>query len=150
MALSMNVKIEGMDAIQASLKRFPEVGRKNYAKASLDSAALLASAVRGSQRTPVDTGFMINKIGYQRVGAMGAMMYVGTRYAVVVHQGIANDIQLPDGGRNVFIPGVGWRHLTVIKARPARPFVDWALQDGAQARIDAIWGKALSDTLATA
>lgn len=146
MPFNVEVKIEGLDALLAEIKKKPSLNQRHLRDAIYDCAGILATGIRGSQRTPVATGFMVNKTGYQRVGNMGAVTYVAAGYAVVVHQGIPNDVQLPEPV-NVFIPGVGWRRISVIKARAAKPFIDWALQDGAQQRMDARMGKALEDTL---
>lgn len=143
MPFSVDVKIENMAEIQRAIKQHPERARKVFSKALYDSAGTLANAIKGSQLTPVDTGNMINKTGFRRLGDWSSMTFVATTYAAVVHQGIDSDIQLPKA-INIFLPGVGWRRITKIKARPARPFVDWALRDGAQAKIDAIMSKALA------
>lgn len=143
MPLNVDVEIRNLDAIKKAIDLYPERARKIFSNALYDCAKTLANAVRNSQKTPVDTGTMVNKTGARKVSDFASMTYVATSYAVVVHEGIASDVQLRNPV-NVFLPGVGWRRITRIKARAARPFVDWALQDGAQARIDAIMSKALA------
>ncbi len=149
MPLQVNVEIKGLDKIKETLQKYPQEAKKNFGEAVYTSAQILATQIRVSQRTPVDTGTMINKTGATKTGPLSAETYVATDYAVVVHQGIAKDIELPKAN-SVFIPGVGWRKIKVIKARAPRPFVDWALQDGAQLKIDITMEKALEKTLASA
>ena len=146
MPLNVEVEIQGLDELVAEAQRRPGRIRQLLSEAVYDCAGILANAVRASQKTPVDTGFMLNKVGHQRVGKMGAVMFVATRYAVVVHQGIETDIPLAKPV-NVYMPGIGWRRISVIKARPARPFIEWALKGGAQKLMDDRMRKALADSL---
>lgn len=132
MALRVTVELANASQVKQALRRYPIRARKELSLAVMDAARILEADVANSQKTPVDTGRMVQSVGSRRVNLLTAMMFVATDYAVFVHEGTRpHDVNSP-----VFIQGVGWRYIGRHKGTKAQPFVEWALRDGAQRKID--------------
>lgn len=146
MMSGIQIEIVGLDQIQQALA--PEVFNKSVHRA-LDLSAqtwrddtkrlpAVSSRKNGWDAIgiPVDTGSMAQRVQVETVEETGATVKAKTNYSKAVHDGVSPHQR----SKRTFVPGVGWKTTTFHHSgMPARPFFDYALQQGTLAKIEKIF-----------
>ena len=123
--MQIEVKVINGDKIRKDLMRFPEKAKKVYGDAVQRSAEKLRDMTKqlspvskaktgfGAKGIPVDTGRLRQSIYKRQIQQLAAGVYPKVKYGGYVHEGTSK--------------------------MPARPYLQWALELGAQKAIDAIF-----------